>query len=64
MIDIGSEHTMSQLDRKTSDKSGFPAPRDDEEALNVQVDWTKEEEAKAKRKYVSLHHDSRCVGEC
>ena len=41
---------MSKLDSKTSNGSGFPAPREDEEALNVQVDWTREEEVKAKRK--------------
>jgi predicted MFS family arabinose efflux permease len=34
----------------TKSESGFPPPQDDEEALAVQVDWTKEEEAKAKRK--------------
>jgi len=34
----------------TKSVSGFPPPQDDEEALAVQVDWTKEEEAKAKRK--------------
>jgi hypothetical protein len=55
---------MPQLDRKTSNKSGFPAPRDDEEALNVHVDWTQEEEAKAKRKYVSLEQDFRRIGQC
>lgn len=45
---------MANLDSKTHDRSGgFPSPREDEEALNVQVDWTKEEESKAKRKYVT-----------
>jgi hypothetical protein len=35
----------------------FAAPRDDEEPLTVDATWTKEEEAKAKRK--SVHHNYR-----
>lgn len=32
------------------DPSQFGRPRDDEEALTRQVDWSREEELKAKRK--------------
>lgn len=32
--------------------SAYPPPLEDEEALNLVVDWTKEEESKAKRKSV------------
>ena len=32
------------------DQKGTSTPPDDEETLNLQVDWSTEEEAKAKRK--------------
>jgi len=41
---------MSGLDLKTSNPDEYPRPREDEEVLNLDTDWTKEEEAKAKRK--------------
>ncbi|KAK3328738.1 major facilitator superfamily domain-containing protein [Apodospora peruviana] len=37
-------------DIKYANPVQYPVPTEDEEALNLQVDWTKEEEAKAKRK--------------
>jgi len=41
---------MSAIDIKSSNPDDFLPRRDDEEALALQRDWTKEEEAKAKRK--------------
>ncbi|KAG4442148.1 hypothetical protein IFR05_002361 [Cadophora sp. M221] len=41
---------MSGLDLKSSNPDDYPRPREDEEVLNLDRDWTKEEEAKAKRK--------------
>lgn len=41
---------MSVLDSRTVNADGYPVVQDDEEALNLHRDWTKEEEAKAKRK--------------
>ncbi|EPS37655.1 hypothetical protein H072_8682 [Dactylellina haptotyla CBS 200.50] len=37
-------------DLKTQNPDRFPPPRDDEEGLTIEVDWTKEEEKAAKRK--------------
>lgn len=42
--------TMAALDVKRADGEHFPAPREDEESLARTVDWSPEEEAKAKRK--------------
>ena len=46
--------TSTPLDRSSEIKHAnpdkFPSPGEDEEALTLRVDWTKEEEAKAKRK--------------
>lgn len=36
--------------KKTSHPDEFSRPQDDEEALTLQVDWSPEEEHKAKRK--------------
>lgn len=41
---------MSALDIKQADPDQFAPPEDDEKPLNINVDWTKEEEARAKRK--------------
>ena len=41
---------MSTGDVKTADPDQYAAPREDEETLMLQRDWTREEEAKAKRK--------------
>jgi hypothetical protein len=35
---------------KFADPDHHPPPTEDEEALTLHVDWTKEEEARAKRK--------------
>lgn len=43
---------MSGLDLKSSNPDDYSRPREDEEVLNLEQDWTKEEEAKAKRKSV------------
>ncbi|KAM7205756.1 Major facilitator superfamily domain containing protein [Naviculisporaceae sp. PSN 640] len=42
----------SSTDLKVADpeKSGFPAPAEDQRALNLRIDWTKDEERRAKRK--------------
>lgn len=41
---------MTKLDSKSVDPTQFAPPREDEEALTLHVDWTKEEELKVKRK--------------
>ncbi|KAL2072979.1 hypothetical protein VTL71DRAFT_10303 [Oculimacula yallundae] len=41
---------MSGLDLKSSNPDDYPRPREDEENLNLNQDWTLEEETKAKRK--------------
>jgi len=41
---------MLAADIKTTDPDHYPPPREDEETLTVQRDWTREEEVKAKRK--------------
>lgn len=41
---------MAALDLKSPNQDGYPVPQDDEEALNLNRDWTIEEERKAKRK--------------
>ncbi|CAM1501311.1 Fc.00g104730.m01.CDS01 [Cosmosporella sp. VM-42] len=41
---------MGIFDTKSKHPDGFLPPRDDEEALTLRADWSKEEEAKAKRK--------------
>jgi hypothetical protein len=41
---------MSLFDKKSPDPDGYPAPEQDEEPLAHEVDWTPQEEAKAKRK--------------
>jgi hypothetical protein len=41
---------MSTFDIKSANPDEYPPPRDDEEALTLHRDWTKDEEAKAKRK--------------
>ncbi|KAH7014908.1 alternative sulfate transporter [Ilyonectria destructans] len=41
---------MSKLDTKSADPTQYSPPRDDEEALNLRADWSREEERKAKRK--------------
>ena len=41
---------MSKLDFKSANPDEYLPPRDDEEALVLDQDWTKDEEAKAKRK--------------
>lgn len=41
---------MSTLDIKSANPDQYAPPRDDEEALTLHCDWTKDEEAKAKRK--------------
>lgn len=48
---------MSGLDLKTSNPDEYPRPREDEEVLNLDTDWTKEEEARAKRKLVLQNAD-------
>ena len=49
---INQTAIMSGLDLKSSNPDDYPRPREDEEVLNLDRDWTAEEEAKAKRKYV------------
>ena len=44
---------MSGFDIKTGDPGQYPPPREDEESLALQRDWSPEEEAKAKRKFVA-----------
>ena len=41
---------MSLLDTKSGDLDSYPLPDSDEEALALEVDWTPQEEANAKRK--------------
>ncbi|KAK7423862.1 hypothetical protein QQZ08_008906 [Neonectria magnoliae] len=41
---------MSKIEHEAVDPSQYAPPRDDEEALTLRADWTKEEESKAKRK--------------
>jgi hypothetical protein len=41
---------MGFLDAKSVRTAPPSSHRDDEEALNLEVDWTREEELKAKRK--------------
>lgn len=41
---------MSSLPVKSGNPDEYPRPNYDEEPLALQTDWTKEEEAKAKRK--------------
>ena len=41
---------MSNSYEKHGNPDVYPEPSQDEEGLVLQVDWTKEEEAKAKRK--------------
>ncbi|KAH7123010.1 alternative sulfate transporter [Dactylonectria macrodidyma] len=41
---------MTKLDSKSADPTQFAPPREDEEALTLHVDWTREEELKVKRK--------------
>lgn len=41
---------MFTSNEKTVDPDHYPIPRDDEEGLTIQQDWTPEEEKKAKRK--------------
>ncbi|KAK3299732.1 major facilitator superfamily domain-containing protein [Chaetomium fimeti] len=41
---------MSGFDVKSADPGQYPPPREDEESLALQRDWSPEEEAKAKRK--------------
>lgn len=41
---------MSKLDYKSANPDEYLPPRDDEEALVLDQDWTKDEETKAKRK--------------
>jgi hypothetical protein len=41
---------MSKLDTKSADPTEYSPPREDEEALNLRADWSREEERKAKRK--------------
>jgi len=38
------------VDIKHANPDKFPSPVEDEEALTLRVDWTKEEETRAKRK--------------
>jgi hypothetical protein len=45
-----SSANMSTFEPKRTSPDIFPPPRDDEEALTQYCDWTKDEEAKAKRK--------------
>lgn len=42
--------TMSASGIKSVHPDQFASPEDDEEPLTLHADWTKEEEAKAKRK--------------
>lgn len=49
---------MSHLEIKSSNPDGYPPPKEDEESLALHVDWKKEEEIKAKRKWVSTHLQS------
>jgi hypothetical protein len=41
---------MSDLDIKSAKQDDYPAPREDEQPLALTIDWTKEEEGRAKRK--------------
>jgi hypothetical protein len=41
---------MSLLDQKSPKPDGYPLPEQDEEPLALEVDWTPQEAAKAKRK--------------
>lgn len=47
-IDLLAKMGTLHLDSSSPDEHS--RPRDDEEALTLQADWSKEEEAKAKRK--------------
>jgi hypothetical protein len=42
-------------DVKNASPDHYPVPRDDEEGLTIQRDWTEEEERKAKWKSVITH---------
>ena len=42
--------TTMSVDIKHANPDKFPSPVEDEEALTLRVDWTKEEETRAKRK--------------
>lgn len=46
-------------DLKNASPDHYPVPRDDEEGLTIQRDWTEEEERKAKWKWVDTQqwHD-------
>ena len=37
-------------DTKSADPDHYPRPADDEVPMSLQVDWTREEEVRAKRK--------------
>jgi hypothetical protein len=41
---------MSNFDFKSANPDDYPPPRDDEEALTLDRDWTPHEESKAKLK--------------
>jgi hypothetical protein len=41
---------MASFEPKSLEVNVFPEPQDDERPLALEVDWTKEEEARAKRK--------------
>jgi hypothetical protein len=44
---------MSGFNIKAADPGQYPPPREDEESLALQRDWSPEEEVKAKRKCVT-----------
>jgi hypothetical protein len=46
---------MGRHSHDGSDPNHFARPQEDEEALTLQVDWSKQEEANAKRKLVPLY---------
>jgi len=43
---------------KTANPDHYPIPRDDEEGLTIEKDWTEEEERKAKWKSVETSNQS------
>ena len=47
-------------DTKSASPDHYPVPRDDEEGLTIQRDWTEEEERKAKWKRVNTQQRLDC----
>lgn len=48
------EYLVANMSEKIIDPDVHPVPVEDEVSLTLRVDWSKDEEARAKRKYVTF----------